>query len=226
MKRNSCKRLGGETGLTLLEVVAALSISIVAFASVHLTAGTAILGKLLTSTTVSKEQQGRQVVEWIADRVRQAGFRADPTSLAPYYRCRNGIVSQDSSYYPTTSSLWITADFDNDTSQKPETRGFQLGTVSGIPVVTETVMPCPGDNTVASSAQPITSSSSVKVLSLAFAYYDKNGTQLTPPFTGSTAPGIIQSIRFVTMTVQVQANAGAHGLTTQTWSTGIALRNR
>lgn len=212
MRRSSCKQRG-ETGLTLLEVVAALSISVVAFASVHLTAGTAILGKLLTTTTVSKEQQGRQVVEWIADRVRQAGFNLAGSSIP---RCQDKIATQ-TGYEPTTSRLWINADVDNVGT--PETLGFKLETVSGGTAVTETMINCVTGATAVD--QPITSPTTVNVLGLTFGYYDAGGNQVTNLNTAAS----IRTIRFVTVTAQVQANAGAHGPTTQTWSTSIDLRN-
>ncbi len=202
-----------EAGLTLLEVVAALAISVVAFASLHLTAGTAILGKLLTSTTVAKEQQGRQVVEWIADRVRQAGFGIAGSSIP---RCQDKIATQ-TGYLPTTSQLWVNADVDNDGT--PETFGFQVETVSGVPTVTETVINCATGATTLD--QPITSPTTIKVLALTFGYYDASGNAVT---TLTSAPSI-RTIRFVTITVQVQANAGVRGPTTQTWSTSIDLRN-
>jgi hypothetical protein len=212
MRRSSCEHRG-ETGLTLLEVVAALSISVVAFASVHLTAGTAILGKLLTSTTVSKEQQGRQVVEWIADRVRQAGFNLAGSSIP---RCQDKIATQ-TGYQPTASQLWINADVDNVGT--PETLGFQLETVSGGTAVTETMITCATGATAVD--QPITSPTTVKILGLTFGYYDANGNTVT----NLTSAPAIRTIRFVKVTAQVQANAGAHGPTTQTWSTSIDLRN-
>jgi len=212
MRRSSCKHKG-ETGLTLLEVVAALSISVVGFASMHLTAGTAILGKLLTTSTVSKEQQGRQVVEWIADRVRQAGFNLAGSSIP---RCQDKIATQ-TGYQPTASQLWINADVDNVGT--PETLGFQLETVSGVTAVTETMINCVTGAT--SVDQPITSTTTVKILGLTFGYYDAGGNVVT----NLTSAPAIRTIRFVTVTAQVQANAGAHGPTTQTWSTSIDLRN-
>ncbi len=215
MRRSSYKSLEAEAGLTLLEVVAAVSISVLAFASIHLTVGTAILGKLLASSTVSKEQQGRQAVEWIADRVRQAGFRASATST--FTRCRNGIVSQDASYYPTTSKLSVTGDVDNDGTA--ETRTFQIETVNGVPAVTETVLECATGATPLD--QPITSPTTVKALALQFDYYDAIGN----PVANLTSPTEIQKIRYVQVTIQVQASAGAHGPTTQTWTSNIALRN-
>jgi hypothetical protein len=202
-----------EAGLTLLEVVATLAITVIAFASMHLTAGTAILGKLLTSTTIAKEQQGRQVVEWIADRVRQAGFGLGGSSIP---RCQDKIATQ-SGYLPTTSQLWINGDVDNDGT--PETFGFQVETVSGVPTVTETVINCATGATALD--QPITSPTTIKVLALTFGYYDSSGNAVTNLASAVS----IRTIRFVTITVQVQANGGARGPTTQTWSTSIDLRN-
>jgi hypothetical protein len=193
--------------------VSALAIAAIAFTSVHLTAGTAILGKLLTSTTVAKEQQGRQVVEWIADRVREAGFGLAGSSIP---RCQ-GKIATLSGYEPTTSQLWVNADVDNVGT--PKTYGFQVETVSGVPTVTETVINCAAG--AVAQDQPITSPTTVKVLALTFGYYDASGN--APPNL-NTAQNI-GTIRFVTVTVQVQANGGAHGPTTQTWSTSIDLRN-
>ncbi len=210
MKRSSSRT---DAGVTVLEVVSALAIAAIAFTSIHLTAGTAILGKLLTSTTVAKEQQGRQVGEWIADRVRQAGFGIAGSSIP---RCQDKIATQ-SGYLPTSSQLWVNADVDN--TGTPKTFGFQVETVSGVPSVTQTVINC-ATGAVAQD-QPITSPSTVKVLALTFGYYDSSGN--APP--NLTNPLYIRTLRFVTVTVQVQANGGARGPTKQTWSTSIDLRN-
>ena len=206
-------RRRADAGLTVLEVVSALAIAALAFTSIHLTAGTAILGKLLTSTTVAKEQQGRQAGEWIADRVRQAGFGIAGSSIP---RCQDKIATL-SGYQPTTSQLWVNVDVDNVGT--PETYGFQVETVSGVPTLTQTVINC-ASGAVAQD-QPITSPTTVKVLALTFGYYDSSGNAVT---SLTSAPSI-RTIRFVTVTVQVQANGGARGPTTQTWSTSIDLRN-
>ncbi len=199
--------------MTLLEAVAALAITVLAFGSVHLTVGTAVLGGLLTSSTVAKQQQGRQVVEWITDRVRQAGFRA---SGSPIPRCQDRIATV-SPYLPTASSLWVNGDVDNDGT--PETRGFQIETVSGTSAVTETVIDCVTG--AVTQDQPITSPTSVQALALAFSYYDASGNAVT----NLSTPAAIRTIRFVTVTVQVQASAGAHGPTTETWTGSVDLRN-
>jgi Tfp pilus assembly protein PilW len=222
MRRSSCKRLrlpprpetaGGQSGLTMLEVVAALSISVLALASVHLTAGTAVLGKLLASSTVAKEQQGRQAVAWIADRVRQAGFRAAGSSIP---RCQDKIATQPG-YLPTASELWVNGDVDN--SGTPQTRGFRVETVSGVPTLTETVIDCVTGATAVD--EPITSPTSVQVLGLGFAYYDANGN----PVTNLTSPASIGTIRGVAVTLQLRASAGARGPATATWTSTIDLRN-
>jgi Tfp pilus assembly protein PilW len=198
-----------------MEVLVALSIMGLVLASIHLTIGNAISAKLMVSNRIADQNQGRVLVEWIADRARQAGFGANSGSSIP--RCRNGIVSQDSQYYPTTSSLSITADVTN--SGTAQTRTFKIETVSGVPAVTESVTDCSAGATT--SDQPITDTTSVKVQSLAFAYYDVNGTAVT----NLTNQAAIQSIRSVKVTAQVRATAGKAGPTDETWTTLIALRN-
>ena len=207
--------LPGEAGLTFMEVVMALTIMALLFGSIHLVVGNAIAAKLMVSNRVADQSQGRQTVEWIADRVRQAGFRASAGSTFP--RCRNGIVSQDSLYYPTTSSLSITTDFDNEGTA--ETRTFKVETVAGMPAVTESVTECTTGATT--SDQPITDTTAVRVQSLTFAYFDASGAAVT----NLTSPPAIQSIRNVQVTVVVRALGGKMGPTDQTWTTQIALRN-
>lgn len=209
------KGLPGDAGLTFMEVLMALSIMALLFGSIHLVVGNAIAAKLMVSNRVADQSQGRQVVEWMADRIRQAGFRANPGSAIP--RCRNGIVSQDPLYYPTASSLSITADVDNEGTA--ETRTFKVETVGGIPAVTESVTECTAGATT--SDQPVTDTTSVSVQSLALAYYDASGTAVT----NLTSPTAIQLIRTVQVTVVVRALGGKLGPTDQTWTTEIALRN-
>jgi hypothetical protein len=169
----------------------------------------------MVSNRIADQNQGRVLVEWIADRARQAGYGANPSSSIP--RCRNGIVSQDAQYYPTTTSLSITADVAN--SGTAQTRTFQVETVAGVPAVTESVTNCTAGATT--SDQPITDTTSVRAQSLAFAYYDANGNAVT----NLTNPAAIQSIRSVKVTAQVRATAGKAGPTDETWTTLIALRN-
>jgi Tfp pilus assembly protein PilW len=205
----------GEAGVTAMEVLVALSIMGLVLASIHLTIGNAISAKLMVSNRIADQNQGRVLVEWIADRVRQAGYGANAGSSIA--RCRNGIVAQDPLYYPTASSLSITADVAN--SGTAQTRTFQVETVSGVPAVTESVTNCAAGATT--SDQPITDTTSVRAQSLVFAYYDVNGNAVT----NLTNQAAIQSIRSVKVTAQVRATAGKSGPTDETWTTLIALRN-
>jgi hypothetical protein len=221
MSRSSPRRarvgrgLSGDAGVTFLEVIMALSIMALVFGSIHLVVGNAIAAKLMVSNRIADQSQGRQTVEWIADRVRQAGFRASSGSSFP--RCRNGIVSQDSLYYPTTSAISITTDFDNEGTA--ETRTFKVETVAGQPAVTESVTECTTGATT--SDQPITDTTAVRVQSLTFAYYDVNGAAVT----NLTSPAAIQTIRTVQVTVVVRALGGKMGPTDQTWTSQVTLRN-
>ncbi len=209
------RRVAAPAGFALLEVLAALAIMALVFASLHLTVGNAVRLKLRASSQVADQQHGRLVVAWIADRVRQAGFRADPASLLP--RCRDAIVAQGGLYLPTAAELYITADVDNDGT--PETRGFRITAIGGVNAVTETIMPCVTGAPAATA--PLTDATTVEALSLVFAYYDAAGS----PVTNLTNTAAIQSIRKVEVTFQVRASAGAQAPTDQTWTLSITLRN-
>ena len=187
----------------------------VAYASIHFTVGIALRSKLLASSWVANQQHGRLVVAWIADRTRQAGFRADPASALP--RCRDRIVAEDAAYRPTASRLFINADIDNDAV--PETRGFSIQMQNGVNVVTETIIAC-ATGAVPVIA-PLTDSTSVEAQALNFSYYNAAGAAVTD----LANPAVIRTIRTVGVTVQVRASAGAQGPTIQTWTTRIALRN-
>jgi len=208
MRRSSC-----ESGFTLLEVVTAVSITVLAFASIHFAAGTAVVGKLLAASAVANAQQGRQAVAWIADRVRQAGFRTSNSAIG---RCQDRMPVEPG-YLPTASALWINADVDDEGA--PETLGFRIETVAGVPAVTETVIPCEAGGRAID--QPITSPTSVRAEALTFRYFDAAGAELTNPSTSAE----IRAIRLVTVSLDVEADAGPHGPAAQTWTAAIALRN-
>jgi prepilin-type N-terminal cleavage/methylation domain-containing protein len=204
-----------ERGFTLVELLVGLVVTGLIFVSIHLVIGNAVSAKLIASNRIAGQNQGRLVVGWIADRVRQAGFRANPTSAIT--RCRNGIVSQDASYYPTATTLSVTGDVDN--TGTPQTRTFKIETVGGVQSATETVIPCAAGATA--SDQPLTDRTSVSAQSLTFVYFDSAGS----PVTNLTSPTAIQSIRTVEITFQVRARLGRNGPTDQTWTTRVALRN-
>ncbi len=209
----------GEAGFSLIELLVSLVILGVLFASMHFVVGTAVLGKTLTANRSTGQTQGRLIAEWLADRVRMAGYGTSGSN--PIGRCQSGIVSTDSNYYPTTSALWVSGDFAN--SGTPQTRGFRLETVNGVAAITETVINCATGAT--STDEPLTDTTSTTAVSLTFAYYDNTGTQVTALTTSSK----IQTIRVVQITATVQPlhtpPAIAAGSTQQTWTTRVTVRN-
>lgn len=211
-------RRPGQGGFTLLEVISAMAIMALALTSIHLTIGSAVRSKLFTSSWIRNQAQGRLIVAWVADRVRQAGFRVDGSS--PVARCRDPIAAQDPAYRPTDTQLYVNADVDNDGA--PETRGFTLATVGGRTVLQETIIPCAvGASPVVA---PLTDVRHLHVQSLDFDYYDAAGTPLGAAALTTVAG--IRAIRTVRVQVRLEADAGAQGATTQTWSTHVWLRNR
>lgn len=211
MLRSLCSRVKvelseagrGQRGFTLLEMVSAVAISTLGLASIHLTMGTALLGRVLTSGTVHKQHEGRMIVEWIGDRVREAGYGVLSSGL-----CQDKIPT--TTYEPTATQLYVVANVDNT---GPEIYGFRKTGNT----INQQVLSCAGSLI---DDQPLTSSSSAKVLSLIFAYYDASGVAVT----NLTQADKIRSIRFITITATVRAVA-THGPTDETWTTSIALRN-
>jgi prepilin-type N-terminal cleavage/methylation domain-containing protein len=213
----------GEAGFSLLELLVSLVILGVLFASLHFVVGTAVLGKMLTANRSTGQNQGRLIAEWLADRVRMAGYGA--SSSNPVARCQSGIVSTDSNYYPTTSALWVSGEYTQPdiSNNTPETRGFRLETVNGVQAITETVINCAAGATP--TDEPLTDTTSTTAVSLAFAYYDNTGAQVT----ALTTPSKIQTIRVVQITATVQPLHTPPGIAAgnaqQTWTTRVTVRN-
>lgn len=215
-------RGGGERGMTLVEVLAALAIGSLVMATIYLALGTAIRARLLVESTVHNQQHGRLVIQWVADRLRQAGYAVSPGSTIP--RCRDAIVAEDSTLTPTATRVFFNTDLDGDGAGNPtQTIGFGLGTetVGGaaVNVVQESVTDCvSGAMTRIAS---VTDPTSVAIASLTFEYYDSNGAVVVD----TTTPAAIRSIRMVRVTMVERAAAGALGSREQTWTVLVNLRN-
>lgn len=215
-------RSGSERGMTLVEVLAALAVGSLVMATIYLAMGTAIRSRLLVESTVHNQQHGRLVIQWVADRLRQAGYAVSPASAIP--RCRDAIVAEDGALTPTPTRLYFNTDLDGVGFGNPtQTIGFRLGTetVGGtsVNVVQESVTDCTDGalERVASLTDP----TSVAIASLTFEYYNSSGAVVVNP----TTPAAIQSIRMVRITMVEQAAAGALGSREQTWTVLVNLRN-
>lgn len=208
-----------ERGTTLIEVLAALTIGTLLVSTIYLAIGTAVRSRLLVNSTLQNQQHGRIIVQWLGDRIRQAGYSVNYTSALP--RCRDALVVEDATLLPTATRLYFNTDVAADGTT--ETIGYQIGTelVGGSPVniVEESVANC----TVGAATQTasVTDPTSVAIQSLTFTYYNSAGAVVTDLVT----PSSIRSIRMIRITLVERANAGAQGPREQTWSTIVQLRN-
>ncbi len=213
---------GGERGMTLVEVLAALAVGTLVLATIYLAMGTAIRARLLVESRVHGQQHGRLVIQWVADRLRQAGYAVSPASTIP--RCRDALVVEDGALTPTATRLFFNTDLDGAGAGNPtQTIGFLLGveTVGGaaVSVVQESVTDCTSG--AIERRASISDPTSVEIASIAFEYYDANGAVVSNP----TTPAAIRSIRMVRVTMVERAAAGALGTREQTWTVLVNLRN-
>lgn len=208
-----------ERGMTLIEVLAALAIGSLVLSTMYLALGTAVRSRLLVASQLQSQQHGRLVLQWLGDRVRQAGYAVNYNSPIP--RCRDALVVEDASLNPTAAQLYFNTDLVGDGTV--ETIGFRLGTeiVGGatVNVVQQSVTDCV--NGAAEQLASITDPTSVSVVSLTFTYYDVNGAQVT----NLTSPTSIRSIRMIRITLVERTSAGAQGTRDHTWTVTVNFRN-
>ena len=215
------RRMGrrGERGLTMVEVLSTLAIGSLVLSTVYLATGTAIRSKMLVTSKLHNQQHGRIIVQWLGNRVRQAGYAVNTASPIP--RCRDALVVEDASFAPTATRLYVNTDLANDGTT--ETIGFQMGTetvgATTINIIQELVTNCAAGATERVSS--VTDPTSVRIISLTFTYYDAAGAVVTD----LTTPASIRSIRMVRITLVERASAGAAGEQEQTWSVQVNLRN-
>ncbi|MGQ0571671.1 MAG: PulJ/GspJ family protein, partial [Armatimonadota bacterium] len=209
----------GERGMTLIEVLAAMAIGSLMLSTIYLAVGTAVRSRLRVMSTLQNQQHGRLVVQWLGDRLRQAGYAVSYTSSIP--RCRDALVVEDPTLNPTSAQLYFNTDLAADGT--PETIGFSVGleTVgsASVNVVRQSVTDCATGAT--EQVASVTDPTSVRVTSLSFAYYDANGAAVTD----LTTPTGIRSIRMIRITLVEEASAGAQGTRSQTWTILVNLRN-
>lgn len=208
-----------ERGTTLIEVVAALTIGSLLMSTMYLAIGTAVRSRLLVDSTIHHQQHGRLIVQWLGDRIRQAGYGVDTGSSLP--RCRDALVVEDAPLRPTATQLYFNTDVAADGTT--ETIGFQIGTeaVAGSPVnvVQQSTQNCTAGAITQTAS--VTDPTTIAILSLTFTYYNAAGAVVTDLIT----PSSIRSIRMVRITLVERAFAGAQGPRDQTWTTLLQLRN-
>lgn len=208
--------LRGQGGMTLIEVLVAVVVMGLMVSTLSSLVGAAVRSKLITATRSADTETARQTLEWMSERIRNAGLNVRPSAQAEV-RCKDMVVALDASLRPTATRLYVTGEILNSNTTAGDeviTLGYSLQ--NG--VVMEAQSSCAG------SWSPVTSKVSnprVTVSSLNFQYFNRTGDQVT----ALTDEAQIRSIRVVKVSLTVEAVEGRSGVQRQTFSRMIMLRN-
>ncbi len=208
--------------MTLLEVLVVIGLMAALAGSMSALVGVAVRSKLLVAVRSADTETARQTLEWMSERLRNAGLNLKPGDQGEL-RCKDMVVAQDTALRPTASAIYVTGEILNsDTVAGNEvmTVGYRQGAdpVSGNQVVLEFQQAC-GAGAVAATI-PL-SDPRVAVTTLTFDYFSSSGLRVTD----LTNPGEIRRIRLVRISLTVQGAEGRSGVQTQTWTRDVMLRN-
>jgi type II secretory pathway component PulJ len=204
--------------MSLVEVLVALVIMGIVVGSLSALVGAAVRGRTITAVRSADTETARQTLEWMAERLRNAGLNVRP-SLQPQTRCQDMVVAQDAALRPQSSSVHVSGEiYNTDTvaGNQVITLGYRL---SG-GVVVEDSSPCASLGWAPTTAQ--VSNPNVTVTALTFRYFTRNGTEVIVPTVDVDA---IREIRMLQATITVQDTEGTSGAQTQTFTRLIMLRN-
>ncbi len=193
--------------------------------AISILVGTAIQAKMISSVRSSDTETGRSTLEWMTERIRNAGLNLRP-SAQTQLRCKDMVVAQDTSLLPTTASVYVSGEILNTNTvagDEDVTIGYYLGSdpVTGAAVVMEYRQACSGGATAIATNSTSLSSPKLTITSLSFSYYNANGAAVTS-LTSATQ---IRTIRIVSVSLTVQGSEGRSGVQTQTLTRYVLLRN-
>jgi len=214
-----------QRGLTVLEVLIGIAVMAIVGGAISILVGTAVRAKTISSVRSSDTETARSTLEWMAERIRNAGLNLQPSSQSQL-RCRDMVVAQDAALYPTLTSVYVSGEMLNTNTVAGDediTLGYYLGSDpgTGATVVMEYKQTCSGGATaVATNSTPL-SNPKLTILSLAFQYYDAAGTLVT----NLTSATQIRRIRIISVSLTVQGSEGQSGVQTQTLTRYVLLRN-
>ena len=215
---NSTIRKGNQAGMTVAEILVATLVMALVVGSLSTLVGAAIRSKLITAVRSADTETARQTLEWMSERLRNAGLNIRP-SLQPQTRCQDMVVAQDAALRPQASSVYVSGEiYNTDTvaGNQVITLGYRLN--GG--VVLEDSNPCTALGWTPTTAQ--VSNPNIAVTGLTFRYFTRNGTEVIVP-TGDV--DAIREIRMIQVTITVQDSEGTSGTQTQTFTRLIMLRN-
>lgn len=210
-----------QTGTSLLEVLVAITLMAILTGSMSTLVGAAIRSKLIIAVRSTDTQTARQTLEWMSERLRNAGLNLKPGDQSQL-RCKDMVVAQDAALRPTASSVHVSGEILNtDTIAGNEvmTIGYWLGSdpVTGTQVVMEYSHTCSGG---LAATTPL-SDPRIAVTALTFDYFSATGVRIT----ALTDVNQIRLIRTIRISLTVQGSQGNSGVQIQTWRRDVLLRN-
>jgi len=210
-------RVHDQRGLTVVEILVATALMTIIAGAIAILMGAAVQSKMISSGWSTDTQSARITLAWMTDRLRQAGFNVNPSAQAQL-RCKDRLVAQDSTLYPTTSSVYFSGEIPY-TSGTPGSNvvsiGYYLATDagSGNQVVMEYNQPCSTSPTNVATYSTRLSNPRVSVTNLTFGYYDANGNAVTTLNTAAS----IRSIQIISISMTVRSVEAKYGKQTEVY---------
>jgi prepilin-type N-terminal cleavage/methylation domain-containing protein len=197
-----------QAGMTLIEVVTVLAIAGIVTSSLYILLGAGIKGYLIARARVSDQEQGRHVLNWIADRVRQVDY-------APHAPCPDGVLlAGNGDGFPERLAFRAVLDENLASPRRTTVYYLERRTLWQETLIQETTGAClaeagragPDPNRVALTA-PV-------VQAFDLAYLDRNGNS-------TSSADLVRSLR-ITVTVETTSLSGR--VESQTYQTLATLR--
>lgn len=202
--------------MTLIEVMLTSLIMLIVIGSLATLVGTAVRSKVIVAVRSADTETGRQTLEWLTERLRNAGLNVLPSAQPA--RCQDMVVAQDAALRPTAGSVHVAGEILNTNT----TAGDEV-IVLGYRLVSGRIIQDQG--TCAGGWSPVTSvvsNPAITVTALSFRYFERNGTEVTVPTADLEA---MRKIRVIEVTLTVQGEEGNSGQQTQTFQRLVMLRN-
>ncbi len=207
----------GQAGLTLVDVMVAVTFMTLATGAIAGLVGISVRSKMIVAVRSADTETARQTLEWMSERLRNAGLNVKPGVPAQDPLCRDMVVTADPALRPTPSQLYVTGEIINRDTV-PGNEVIVLGyRVQGGQVVEERS----GCTAWAPTSSRV-SNPRVTVTALGFRYFARNGAEVVVPTADVEA---IRTIRVVQVSITVQGEEGRSGVQTQTFSRLVMLRN-
>jgi len=214
-------RVHDQQGLTVVEIIVASALMGIIAGAISFMIGAAVQSKMISAARSNDTETARRTLEWMSDRLRQAGFNVKPSAQIQL-RCKDRVVAQDATLLPTANSVYFSGELlktDTQAGDQVATFGYYLAADPGTGnrVVMEYNQPCSAGATLISAYSNRLSNPKINVTNLTFQYFDANGNAVT----NLTSPAAIRTIQLVSVSLTVQGLEGTSKTQTQTVSRSV-----